>query len=403
LEAAAKDIDLEKQVIQCTGLTAESETIAEFSVPYDRLIVAVGARINTFGIKGVEEHCCYLKQIDHARKIRRRVVNLFERAELPGTPPETIKKLLTFCVIGAGPTGVEFAGELRDFIEQEGPKYYKNVLKYVSIKIIEATPVVLRPFDKQLQDAAVKALTVESDDTSPFAKSITELIINKKVSEVTKDAVKLEDGRDIPYGLAVWAGGIGPLQFTLDLVEKIGGRQKINQNVARGKIAVDPWLRVIDGYGKIFAIGDCACNQGGPLPATAQVAAQQGEFLAHTLNVGNHTLDFVNGVQMPPKKIEGKTLLTDKIASMATKDDEYLAPFQYLDLGVLAYTGRYSALAQLQLTPAEQTRIKATGGIGFGLWRSLYLAKQTSIRNQLLVFFDWIKARTFGRDITLIE
>ena len=133
------------------------------------------------------------------------------------------------------------------------------------------------------------------------------------------------------------------------------------------------------------------------------MAAQQGEFLAHTLNAGNHTIDFVNGVQLPPKKLKDKAKLADAIASLAIQDDEYLAPFQYLDMGVLAYTGSYSALAQIQLTPSEATRMKASGSIGFGLWRSLYLAKQTSVRNQMLVFLDWFKARAFGRDITLID
>ena len=125
--------------------------------------------------------------------------------------------------------------------------------------------------------------------------------------------------------------------------------------------------------------------------------------MAHSLNVGNHTIEFENGVQLPPTKMEGKTKLADAIASVATGDDVYLAPFQYLDLGILAYTGRYSALAQIQLTPSEAGRLKANGRVGFGLWRSLYLAKQTSVRNQVLVFFDWAKAQMFGRDITLID
>ena len=278
LEAAAKEIDLENQVVKCSGLAGNSavdgvssDDISDFDVPYDRLIVSVGARINTFGIPGVEEYCDYLKQIEHARHIRKKVVTNFEKANLPGTSEEEIKKLLTFCIIGAGPTGVEFSSELRDFIEQEGPKYYKPLLKYVSIKLIEATPVVLRPFDKKLQDKAVEILTQKSDNSGLFSENLNELILNKKVSEVTENHIALEDGRNIPYGLAVWAGGIGPLPLTLDIIEKVGGRQKVNQNVARGKLAVDPWLRVIDGQGKIFALGDCACNQGGPLPATAQV------------------------------------------------------------------------------------------------------------------------------------
>ncbi|CAB9513606.1 Internal alternative NAD(P)H-ubiquinone oxidoreductase A1, mitochondrial [Seminavis robusta] len=406
LEAAAKEINPEKQIIKCTGLTVQDNSeIDEFEVPYDRLIVSVGARVNTFGIKGVEEYCSYLKQVDHARKIRRKIVSLFERANLPGTPEEEIEKLLSFAIIGAGPTGVEFAGELRDYVEEEGPKYYPHLLKHVRIKLIEATPVVLRPFDKTLQDAAVEALTIKPSGNSAhlFSEEIAELVVNKKVMEVSQDFIKLEDGRDIPYGLAVWAGGIGPLEITLDLIARIGGRQVINQNVARGKLAVDPWHRVIDAKGKIFAIGDCAANQGGPLPATAQVAAQQGEFLAHILNVGNHTIGFENGVQLPPKKVLGQTQLADSIAALSTGEDEYLAPFQYLDLGVLAYTGRFSALAQLQMAPTEAGRVKAKGKVGFGLWRSIYLIKQTSLRNQMLVFLDWCKARMFGRDITLID
>lgn len=403
MEAAAKEIDPERQIVKCTGLAeGHDDEISEFEVPFDRLIVAVGARINTFGIPGIQEHCSYLKQIDHARSIRKKVINLFEKANYPGTPPSEKEKLLTFAICGAGPTGVEFSGELRDFIEEEGPKYYKDLLKYVRIKVIEASPVVLRPFDKSLQDAAVLALTESPSEL--FSDDMMELILHKRVSEVTKDYISVDDDqRKIPYGLAVWAGGIGPLRVTLDLIDKIGGRQKTNQNIARGKLAVDPWLRVIDGKGKIFALGDCACNQGGPLPATAQVAAQQGEFLAHVLNVGNHTIDFENGVQLPPKRIKEKNPLSDAITRLSTGDSEYLAPFQFLDLGILAYTGRFSALAQLQLTPEEDSRVKVSGKVGFGLWRSIYLAKQTSVRNQMLVFFDWIKAKLFGRDITLIQ
>lgn len=76
---------------------------------YDKLIMTVGAQTNTYGIKGVREHCCYLKQVEDARRIRTAIVNLFERANLPGLTDDEKKKILTFAVIGAGPTGVEFA------------------------------------------------------------------------------------------------------------------------------------------------------------------------------------------------------------------------------------------------------------------------------------------------------
>ncbi|KAL3922076.1 MAG: hypothetical protein SGILL_002398 [Bacillariaceae sp.] len=404
LEAAATKIDTETGIIHCASVPSDENDVSKnFEVPYDRLVVAVGARSNTFGIPGVEEHCHFLKEANHARAIRRKIVDLFEKASLPGTSEDEIRRLLTFAIIGAGPTGTETAAELRDFVEEDGPKFYPELTKYANIEVIEASPTVLGPFDKTLQKAAIAALTEKPSDSSHFSKSITHLNLSKRVKEVKKNAIQLEDGTTIPYGIAIWAGGIGPLPLTLDLINTIGGRQKINQNVARGKLAVDPWMRVIDGKGRVFAVGDCACNQGGPLPATAQVAAQEGEFLAHILNSGNHTTEMENGVQLPPKRISSRDQLNDKVAALATGENEYLAPFQYLDLGILAYTGHRSALAQIQVTPSENTRIKSKGALGFSLWRSIYLVKQSSVRNQMLIAFDWTKSRLFGRDITRIE
>lgn len=346
-------------------------------------------------------------QIEDAVDIRRNIINLFERANIPEAPEKHLRELLTFAIIGAGPSGIEFAGELRDFIEQDGPKYYPHLLKYVSIKIIEATPVVLRPFDETLQKAAVAALTqkvsTNNHNAGMFPENMLDLVVNKKVKEVTDKEIMLEDGTDIPYGLAIWAGGIGPLPITTEIIQSLDGRQQEAQAVSRGKVAVDPWLRAIEGGGRIFALGDCACPQSGCLASTAQVAAQQGEYLAHLLSIGDiANPQVVQGVLLPPRPIKGKTKLTDVVASFAV-GNEYLAPFQFLDLGILAYTGSYSALAQVQLTPNANTRVKASGGIGFGMWKSIYLMKQASMRNRVLVFFDWIKVQMFGRDITQLD
>jgi NADH dehydrogenase FAD-containing subunit len=308
--------------------------------------------------------------------------------------------------VGAGPTGVEFASELRDFIEEDGTKYYSQLLKYVQIKIIEASPSILAPFDESLREAAAAALTRKtstknSNDLDMLPEDLTELIINKKVELITEDSIKLNDGQSIPYGLAVWAGGIGPLPITLSIINAIGGRQLDAQKVARGKIAVDPWLRAINGNGRIFALGDCTCTQGACLPTTAQVAAQEGEFLAHLLNTANLTAEFEQGtLLLPPRKDDRHSHLSESIASLTTKSSDFAAPFQFLDMGILAYTGQGSALAQVQ---ADQTRIKAKGNVGFGLWRSVYFMKQASMRNRFLVGIDWTKAKLFGRDITLID
>ena len=80
-----------------------------------------------------------------------------------------------------------------------------------------------------------------------------------------------------------------------------------------------------------------------------------------------------------------------------------MAPFQHVNLGILACTGHHSALAQLQLTLAEHAHVKATGSLRFGLWRSIHLVKQTSVCNQMLAFFDWVRCQLFGHDIASID
>ena len=379
---------------------------------YDKLIVTIGAQTNTFGIPGVRENCNFLKQVDDARRIRTAIVNCFERASLPDLSEEDRINNLTFAVIGAGPTGIEFAAELRDFIEQDGPKYYPNLLKYVRIKVIEASSTILAPFDKSLQDEAIAQMNRQVQVQDQEARSLlpprfqlVELLLDSSVKEVADKTIYLNDGNSINYGLAVWAAGNGPLPLTLNVIENLGEEQSQHQNIARGRIATDAWMRAEGSQGSILAFGDCSCimeGPSGPLPATAQVAAQQGEYLAKLLNKEydmTPTMS-VEGVFLPPvPKADMQSSVSDGIANFATRTDEYAKPFQFLNLGILAYTGGGSALAQLSPAP-NASPIKGTGKVGNALWKSVYLSKQVSWRNRVLVVNDWIKRQLFGRDIT---
>merc|ERR1711920_427664 len=111
------------------------------------------------------------------------------------------------------------------------------------------------------------------------------------------------------------------------------------------------------------------------------------------------------GILLPPKKDlkDRKESLSEIISGFAINDREIAAPFQFLNLGILAYTGGGSALAQLQVAPGEKGSVKGKGKIGFGLWRSVYLSKQVSWRNRCLVSLDWVKTQIFGRDITTFD
>lgn len=368
----------------------------------------IGAQTNTFGIPGVREHCCFLKQVDDARRVRSSIVNCFERANIPGMSEEARINNLTFAVIGAGPTGIEFASELRDFIEQDGPKYYPNLLKYVRIKVIEASNTILAPFEDSLQKEAIKQLrrTVaikdpEASNMLPESFQLTELMLESSVKEVKEQTIELNNGASIPYGLAVWAAGNGPLPLTLQLIDALGESQASLQNDARGRIAIDPWLRVVGGNGKILALGDCSCNTACQLPATAQVASQQAEYLASLFNKNyNMSPNMEDNIFPPPTQDSDQPLsLSENIAAFACQGYDYARPFQFLNLGILAYTGGGSALAQLSVDSAN---IKGKGQLGNAVWRSVYLTKQVSWRNRFLVLNDWAKRQLFGRDITQV-
>lgn len=416
MEATAQSIDVDRRTVYCESVTCEGNSceIEPFYVPYDRLVVTVGAQTNTFGIPGVKERCNFLKSVEDARRIKSAMVNCFERANLPSTATDEQKiRALTFCVIGAGPTGIEFAAELRDFVEQDGPKYYPELIKYVRIKVIEASPTVLAPFDKSLQQEAIRQMQrqVEIKDTAardllPERFELTELLLESSVQEVGEDNILLKDGRTIPYGLAVWAAGNGPIPLTLGLIDSLGPEQYRSQGEARGRLAVDPWLRVIGGEGRILSFGDCSFMTTNPLPATAQVASQQGEFLAKMLNKQYDVSPerIKPGIFPGPTVVRGKTQvrLSDFVANLAISNNKGFAkPFQFLNLGILAYTGGGSALAQV--TPAPNSpAVKGTGKLGNAVWRSVYLSKQVSWRNRLLVVTDWINRTLFGRDITRV-
>lgn len=413
LEGTASVIDPKTRKVTCESIVCDGNScdIADFEVEYDRLIVSVGAQTNTFGIPGVREHCCFLRQVEDARRVRTAIVNCFERANLPNLSDEERQRNLTFAIIGAGPTGIEFAAELRDFIEQDGPKYYPQLLKYVRIKIIEASKSVLAPFDKSLQEEAIRMMDrapmiTDADvrNLLPERFKLTELLLETSVKEVKEQTIELNNGESLPYGLAVWAAGNGPIPLTLQLIDALGEEQKKEQDVARGRVAIDPWMRAVGGDGRILVFGDCSCVTNSQLPATAQVASQQGEYLANLLNKKFEFSPAIeDGILPPPTRdpIRTETSFSDAIAGFATNNYEYAKPFQFLNLGILAYTGGGTALSQVTPAP-DAPALKGTGQFGNAVWRSVYLSKQVSWRNRLLVLNDWTKRQLFGRDITRI-
>ena len=391
LEATVSEVDPVNRIVSAQSVVCEGAecSITDFDVEYDKLIYAVGAAVNTFGIKGVKDHCYFLKQIGDADKLRVAIGNTFERANLPDMTDDERIRTLTFVVVGAGPTGVELTAELRDFIEEDVSQYYPHLLPYIRIKVLEASDRVLMQFEKGLQATAVKDLErAPSAEVQALglSKDYVQVLVKSAVNEVTRSTMTLNDGTVIPYGVAVWAAGIGPLPLTLDLINKVPEQNADPK--ARGRLLCDKWLRV-HGCPGVIALGDCSYIEDYPLPATAQVAAQQGAFLARLFN---REVD-VDAV-IPTKKTDGDG---EALAAARFYDKGVASPFQFLNLGILAYTGNQNALAQLEIS---SVKFSLAGAVGWLSWRSVYLAKQVSKRNMAMVAFDWAKTSLFGRDLT---
>eukprot|EP00181_Compsopogon_caeruleus_P006429 CAMPEP_0184680766 /NCGR_PEP_ID=MMETSP0312-20130426/3678_1 /TAXON_ID=31354 /ORGANISM="Compsopogon coeruleus, Strain SAG 36.94" /LENGTH=539 /DNA_ID=CAMNT_0027131105 /DNA_START=49 /DNA_END=1665 /DNA_ORIENTATION=- len=352
VEAKCLRIDPTRKMLICASgdenLKVDDDT-ETFEISYDQLVVAVGARTGTFGVEGAEQYCYFLKGIDDARRLRRAIVDTFEKANLDIYSEEEKRKLLTFVVVGGGPTGCEFAAELRDFLRNDLARFYPLLINLVGVKLLQSGDSILTQFDASLREQALEN----------FRKSGIDVITNTRVIRVTKDRIYLRDGTEIPSGVCVWAAGNAPTNFARNLVKDVP--EQASQK--SGRILVDDYLRVV-GLKDVFAIGDCSEVVSGSLPASAQVAAQQGAYLARLLN--KYELD-----EEPPKMRSGNSA----------------RPFRFLSLGILAYIGSDQALVEIDL-PGQQ-HLDLAGRLAFLLWRSVYLTKQVSTRNRVLVLADW--------------
>lgn len=358
--ASCFGIDTDKHEVYCETVSNGGlpHDPYQFKVAYDKLVIAAGAEPLTFGIKGVKEHAFFLREVNHAQEIRKKLLLNLMLSENPGISEEEKKRLLHCVVIGGGPTGVEFSGELSDFIKRDVQDRYTHVKDYVKVTLIEASEI-LSSFDVGLRQYATNHLT----------KSGVSLM-RGVVKEVHSKKIVLSDETNVPYGLLVWSTGVGPSQFvkSLDLPKAPGGR-----------IGIDEWLRV-SSVEDVFALGDCAGfleNSGRPvLPALAQVAERQGKFLVKLLNkIG--------------KKDGGK--------AFSAKDIPLGDPFVYKHLGSMASVGRYKALVDLRQSK-DARGVSLAGFVSWLIWRSAYLTRVISWRNRFYVAVNWATTLVFGRD-----
>ncbi|KAH9929024.1 FAD/NAD-P-binding domain-containing protein [Epithele typhae] len=347
-----------------TKVSANSD---KFELTYDKLVIAVGAYNQTFNVPGVKEHAYFLKDIRDARRIRSRVLECFEQANQPTITDSDRRKLLNFCVIGGGPTGVEFSAELHDLMHTEMTQHYPALAKMAKINLYDVAPNILGGFDAGLQEYAV----------SKFKREGIRLLTQHHVERIEKDRMFVTEEGEVNFGMLVWSTGLAPNP----LIESITEAKKTNRSLlttphlnvvmrAPGGGVGDPDAGVADP--DVFAIGDAASVARDPLPATAQVANQQAVYLTRRLNA-----------------------LVGHEAARDAADP----PFEFRNAGSLAYIGGWEAVFD-RTRAASGPRGKESGRLAWLLWRSAYFTQTLSVRNKILVPVYWFINWIFGRDLS---
>ena len=318
----------------------------EGTLPYDFLILAAGAAHTYFGHDEWATHAPGLKTLDDALAIRRRLLLAFERAERDERAEER-RRLLTFIIVGGGPTGVELAGALAEIARHALARDFRSIDPAAArIILVEAGPTLLPTFPPRLREAARQTLEGLG----------VEVRQGQAVTEVGPWGATLA-GERIEAASVVWAAGVAASPL---------GRATQAPLDRMGRVLVAPDL-TIPGHPEVFAIGDMAAflhQTGKPLPGVAQVAIQEGRHAARQIARSLHGLPW--------------------------------EPFRYRDLGNMATVGRGSAIADLG-------RVQLAGLLGWLAWLFLHLVYLIGFRNRVVVMVQWAWSYlTYQRNVRLI-
>lgn len=255
LKASAVDVEFSEKLVEVESIGPSGEK-QNFYLPYDKLVIGVGSVTNPHGVKGLE-NCHFLKDISDARKIRNSVMGNLEKACLPTTSDEERRRLLSFVVSGGGPTGVEFAAELYDMLNEDLCKYYPRILRNeISVHVIQSRGHILNTYDE--------ALSKYAEDR--FAHDQVDIQTNSRVKEVLPDKILFTQKdnagnvvtKELPMGFCLWSTGVSQTEFCQRLAKKLGSDFQNNRHA----LETDPHLRLAGApLGDVYAIGDCSTVQ----------------------------------------------------------------------------------------------------------------------------------------------
>jgi NADH:ubiquinone reductase (H+-translocating) len=324
-------IDLERRTVTAQVLNRETVT------PYDSLIVAAGSGQSYFGNDQFAEFAPGMKSIDDALELRGRIFGAFELAEIADDEAE-IGRLLTFVVVGAGPTGVEMAGQIVELAHRTLQRDFRRInTRHARVILLDAADQVLPPFGKKLGRKTKRDLE----------RLGVEVQLGAMVVDVDEQGLEVKDKdgtrRRIEAVTKVWAAGVSASPLTRTLAEQTGA--KLDR---AGRIAVNPDL-TLPGHPEVFVVGDMMSLD--HLPGVAQVAIQGARYAAKEIS----------------NRLDGGAPQ---------------APFRYFDKGSMATISRFRAVAMIG-------KLRLTGFVAWLLWLGVHLVYITGFKNRITALLHW--------------
>lgn len=314
---------------------AKTVTFGQNSLDYDHLVLATGASHSYFGKDEWAPYAPGLKTIEDGVSVRAQVLRAFEKAEA-SSDPERIRRLLTFVIVGAGPTGVELAGAIAELAHQGLKDEFSRIDPTdANIILVQSGDRILPAFPEGLSAHAAESLRDLGVD----------IRLQSRVTDIASDRVKIGDTAEIATETVLWAAGV---------VASPAGKWVDAEADRAGRVSVDDHMRVT-GHENVFAIGDTASSNawdGNPVPGLAPAAKQAGGYVATYIQ---------------------KQLL----------DDKNVAPFRYKHQGSLATIGRKSAVADFGF-------MKLHGALAWWLWGAVHVGFLSGVRNRISVLVNWI-------------
>ena len=326
--------NLEVRLAEATGVDLDRRRLRTdvAEVPYDFLVLAAGSVNNYFGIAGLEQTAFGLKDLVQSMALRNQVIARFEEAAWT-TDPERRRMLLTFAIVGGGPTGVEFAGALSELIRGVLTRDFPSVyIRETRILLVEAAGHLLGPFAEPLRESARRTLQRRG----------VEVLLDRQVKSAGPDFVELAGGERLAVGTVVWTAGVRASGLAAGLGAEVG---------RGGTVKVGRTLQ-LPGHPEVFVIGDLAAveQDGSQLPQLIPPAMQEARHVARAI------LRLLAG--------------------------EPAEPFRYADPGIMATIGRNAGLAEIG-------PLKVSGFPGWVLWLGFHLLQIVTFRSKLIVLVNW--------------